>query len=125
MPLRNGYGIKRDQVASGSFRIEGKKNEILEAYLGTCVGLTLVDRRAGVGGLLHILLPEPVSAGSVWQPETYAVTGVPLFIKALCDAGAQKKNLVASLAGGALVGPVSDVDLNLDIGGRTAEIVEG
>ncbi|MFH1490039.1 MAG: HDOD domain-containing protein [Pseudomonadota bacterium] len=115
--------MKRYQVASGSFKVESRKDEILEAFLGTCVGLTLVDRQADVGGLLHILLPEPVSAKNLWQPETYATTGVPLFIKALCKAGAHKKDLVACVAGGALVGPVSEMDLDLDIGGRTTEIV--
>jgi len=32
-----------------------EKKERLEAYLGSCVGVTLVDRRADVGGLLHLL----------------------------------------------------------------------
>ncbi|MFC1532648.1 HDOD domain-containing protein [Thermodesulfobacteriota bacterium] len=38
--------------------------------------------------------------------------------------GADKERLEATLAGGALVGPLSKMDLNLDIGGRTTEIVE-
>lgn len=53
----------------------------------------------------------------------YASTGLPLFIDSLCEAGALKENLVA-FAGGALVAPLSGVDLKLDIGGRTLEVVE-
>ncbi|MBW1722529.1 MAG: HDOD domain-containing protein [Deltaproteobacteria bacterium] len=114
----------RQPVASGSFVIGKRRKEILEAYLGTCVGVTLCDREAGLGGLIHLLLPEPADAGRNWHPDSYASTGLPRFIKALCDSGAEKGRLEAWVAGGALVGPLSRQDLSLDIGGRTSEIVE-
>jgi len=88
------------------------------------VGVALVDPDNGVGGLAHFLLPDPVSLESSFQPGKYASSGMPLFLKALFDAGARRENLKATMAGGALVGPVDDLDLNLNIGGRTAEIVE-
>jgi putative nucleotidyltransferase with HDIG domain len=96
---------------------------ILEAYLGTCVGVVLYDPVAGVGGLIHLLLPEPIGIESTFQPEKYASTGFPLFLQALTDAGASTHNIKACIAGGALVGPLDDSDLELDIGGRTAERV--
>lgn len=111
-------------VPSGSFVISRSRNEILEAYLGTCVGVALWDRSARIGGLLHLLLPEPTGMDKLYQPENYASTGLPLFIHALCEAGASKDRLEACIAGGALVGPLCERDLNLDIGGRTAELVE-
>jgi putative nucleotidyltransferase with HDIG domain len=76
-----------------------------------------------VGGILHLLLPEPVSKASVDQPDKYAATGVPRFIEAVCAAGAAKAELRAGVAGGALVGPLNQQDFDLDIGGRTAEKV--
>jgi putative nucleotidyltransferase with HDIG domain len=111
-------------VPSGTYIASGRENESLEAYLGTCVGVTLCDRNANVGGLIHLLLPEPTGIDTPWHPENYATTGLPLFIQALCDLGASKEKLDACLAGGALVGPISEQDLSLDIGGRTAEAVE-
>lgn len=111
-------------VASGQYIVSRRKEEILEALLGTCVGVTLCDRHAGVGGIIHLLLPEPTSMDNLWKPENYASTGLPIFIQALCDSGAQKERLEACIAGGALVGPLSDQDLALDIGGRTSEVVE-
>ena len=111
-------------VPSGSYRISGEKSEILEAYLGSCVGLTLCDRTARLGGLLHLLLPEPTGEDIPYQPETYASVGLPIFVRALLDAGARRERLEACIAGGALVGPVSDRDLSLDIGGRTTEVVQ-
>ncbi|NVM56765.1 MAG: HDOD domain-containing protein, partial [Desulfobacterales bacterium] len=111
-------------VASGTYVISKRKNEILEAYLGTCVGVSLCDRIANVGGLIHLLLPEPTGIAKAWQGESYATIGLPLFIQALCEAGAQKRRLEACIAGGALIGPVTGHDLELNIGGRTTEVVE-
>ena len=116
--------IPRSHVAPGSYNVSRRKREIIEALLLTCVGVTLCDRHAGVGGLIHLLLPEPPGTYKPWQSEKYATTGLPLFIQSLCDAGADKERLEAYVAGGALGGPLSRADLDLDIGGRTADIVE-
>ncbi len=109
-------------VPSGEYMVFSDDRFILEAYLGTCVGVTLWDPETGVGGLHHLLLPEPLQYGSAWQPEKYAWPGLLLFIQTLCDKGADKSRLQAVIGGGALIGPISDMDLNLDIGGRTADI---
>lgn len=114
----------RRSIPSGNFSISNKSNTFLDAYLGTCVGVALCDSSANVGGLLHILLPEPVSGSTFAKPENYALTGMPIFLNALIEKGANIKNMEAVVAGGALVGPISELDLNLDIGGRTFEIVE-
>ena len=118
-------------VPSGSFAISTRKpalpsgqEEAMEAYLGTCVGVTLKDDQAKLGGLIHILLPEPTGTDIPFEPAIYATTGLPLFIDKLCSAGASKDNLTACIAGGALVGKISEQDLWLDIGGRTTEAVE-
>jgi putative nucleotidyltransferase with HDIG domain len=116
--------MQRHHVSAGNFHVGHGQPLILEAYLGTCVGVAVVDPDAGVGGLAHFLLPEPVSLESTFQPGKYASSGMPLFLKALYEAGARREGLKATMAGGALVGPVDDLDLNLDIGGRTAEIAE-
>jgi putative nucleotidyltransferase with HDIG domain len=110
-------------VASGGFEVGRSQPRLLQAFLGTCVGVAIVDDTAGVGGLLHILLPEPVSSAGVDQPEKYATTAMPLFLNQLLDAGATRENMEAIVAGGALVGPLTLQDINLDIGGRTVEKV--
>ena len=116
--------LKRTPVPSGNFIVSSRTNEILDAYLGTCVGVTLVDEKRNLGGLMHILLPEPSGMSILGKRENYARTGLPIFIRALRDKLGEDGDFTAVIAGGALVGPVSDLDLNLDIGGRTAEIVE-
>lgn len=111
-------------VPAGEYRVSEKKNEILNAYLGTCVGLSLCDRKAKVGGLIHILLPEPGGSDYLGKPVTYAVTGLPIFIKELHKLGSEISRLEATIAGGALVGDISGADVELDIGGRTVEMTE-
>jgi len=111
-------------IASGSFFVGPRQPLILQAYLGTCVGVALFDPLAGVGGVSHLLLPEPVTPGTSFQLEKYASTGLPMFLAALEEAGASLDRLNAVVAGGALVGPVNHQDLGLDIGGRTTEIVK-
>ena len=122
--MENEPEFQKYHVASGQYRVNGKKREILEAILGTCVAVTLCDQHAHVGGLIHLLLAEPPDRDNTWEPLRYAETGLPLFIQSLCDAGARKERLEAHMAGGALVGPLSPTDLDLDIGGRTVEVVE-
>ena len=116
--------VPRRTIPSGAYAVASAREEMLEAYLGSCLGVTLCDREAKVGGLIHLLLPEPSNSGRPWEPAAYASTGMPLFLKSLLEAGASQARLVACMAGGALVGPVSDLDLDLNIGGRTAEAVE-
>jgi chemotaxis receptor (MCP) glutamine deamidase CheD len=116
--------LPRQHVAAGTFAVENKKPLILYACLGTCVGVAFYDSQSGIGGLFHIVLPSPPSAESTYNLGVYAATGLPLFIKALLDRGAQVENLEACIAGGALMGPVSQHDISLDIGGRTADIVK-
>jgi len=110
-------------VPSGSFELAGDKKEKLTALLGTCIGLVLVDRKNNSGGLYHILLPEPAGSVPPGEELSFASSGLPIFFKAVLDHGAARENLQATLCGGALMGPVSFQDLELDIGGRTAEYV--
>ena len=109
-------------MPSGTFHISEKRPLILQAFLGTCVGLAIHCDTTGVGGIIHLLLPEPTTPLAISRPEKYAASGVPLFIDALIAAGAHRDSLSASIAGGALVGPLSRQDLDLDIGGRTVEV---
>lgn len=122
--MNNWKNKPKNAVASGSYHVSTRKQLILEAYLGSCVGVTLYDRKAEIGGLIHLLLPESSGSGSTWRPEAYATSGMPLFLNALIDEGLDPSNLKASIAGGALIGPVSKRDLDLDIGGRTTEVVQ-
>jgi putative nucleotidyltransferase with HDIG domain len=115
---------KFEHIPAGNCKASRAKPVIFQAFLGTCVGVALYDKRKKIGGLMHIILPKPPSESSVDFPEKYASTGLPLFINQLISLGASRDSMIATIAGGALVGPISDLDINLDIGGRSADIVQ-
>jgi len=113
---------KIEHIAAGQFKAGKGQTNIFQAYLATCLGIALYDTSTKIGGMIHILLPEPPGISSGDFPEKYAATGIPLLIKEMVDLGAKPENIKASVAGGALVGPISQQDMNLDIGGRSTEI---
>jgi putative nucleotidyltransferase with HDIG domain len=117
------FQLQRYHVNAGTFFVSRRKPMILEAYLATCVGVALYDADSGVGGLAHLLLPEPISVDSIADPAKYATTGMPLFLEALLEAGADPERLKACVAGGALVRPLAEMDLSLNTGGRTESAV--
>lgn len=70
--------------------------------LGSCIGLTLLDRRGGVAGLAHVMLPEaPVTGATPGQAGKFADLAVPLLVEAVLAAGAMRHRLEAVLVGGA------------------------
>jgi putative nucleotidyltransferase with HDIG domain len=111
-------------IAAGQLKADKKSSSRYQAYLGTCLGVALYDKANKIGGMIHILLPEPPGFSGADFPEKYASTGIPILINQIISLGSSPENLKASIAGGALVGPVSRQDLGLDIGGRSADIAQ-
>lgn len=124
MPFLRTDLLDRRHIFSGSFEVSDDTDILFEALLGTCVGVTAYDKVNRVGGLLHILLPEPFSQSVLDSPEKYATTALPMFLEELKQKGAKVENLNVVVAGGALVGPVSHQDIALNIGGRSVEVVK-
>jgi chemotaxis protein CheD len=106
-------------VSMGEIAISSQAGEELVAHgLGSCIGLALVDRVAGVVGMAHIVLPEAqAKQGTAGK---FADLAVPALIAEICTAGAAKRRLEAAIAGGARMFELSD---DLDIGGRNEEAV--
>lgn len=76
-----------------------KNSKLLKTTLGSCVGIILHDGENNVGGLAHILLPEPIRQDhSVGK---YAETAIPALYERVLKRGGFKKNIRAYLAGGA------------------------
>lgn len=115
--------LEKRYIESGAYEISKAKDEIFEAILGTCVGIVIIDRDAQIGGIYHILLPEHPNGAGPYSDEVYADRGLPKFLQELRENGCSDGNMEAVLAGGALIGHRSQFDMDLDIGGRTIDIV--
>ena len=86
--------------------------------LGSCVAILLHDRAARVGGLAHVLLPEPALARDRSNPSKFAATAVPLMIEELKAMGARAGRLEARLVGGASMFTSLMVPGSLNMGER-------
>ncbi|HXY32942.1 MAG TPA: chemotaxis protein CheD [Planctomycetaceae bacterium] len=86
------------KVGMGQIEV-GQRGHVLKTLLGSCVGLTLHDRRAGVGGLAHIVLPD--SRGDLTAPGKFADTALPELLRLINELGGRTEKLIAKLAGAA------------------------
>src|SRR5579862_6290087 len=95
-----------DQIIVGmaDCRVGDSPGQVLATYaLGSCIGLTVHDAKAGVGGMLHFMLPDSTidSARGRENPYMFADTGIPLLLEAMYGKGASKRRLVVQAVGGA------------------------
>lgn len=93
----------RITVGVGDLAVSNQKGyEIVTHSLGSCIGVLIHDPSAGVGGLLHLMLPEsslnPERARQ--QPAVFADTGLPLLFKSAYDLGAKKGRMRVVVVGG-------------------------
>ena len=90
-------------IGISDMRVSSDAEDILITYsLGSCIGLTLYDPTIGVGGMVHCMLPHSKTDESKAQqnPCMYVDSGVLALLGALFDLGAQRKNIIANIAGG-------------------------
>ena len=74
---------------------------IVTLGLGSCVAIMLYDPAAKVGGMAHVLLPSKSLARDAQNPAKFPETAVPLLAERLGALGADRRRLIAKLAGGA------------------------
>lgn len=91
--------------------------------LGSCIALAVHDPVAGVGGLLHYMLPDSsIDPGrSRLNPCMFADTAIPALLEALAERGAARHRVIAHAAGGARMLEDSKV---FDIGRRNYEALQ-
>jgi chemotaxis protein CheD len=91
-------------VAMADCGIGDAPGQVLTTYaLGSCIGLTVHDPAARVGGLLHFMLPDSAidPARGRENPYMFADTGIPLLIERVCGRGASRRRLIVHAIGGA------------------------
>ena len=92
-------------VGVADMQLSNEPDSVIVTYaLGSCIGVTIYDPIAKVGGMLHFMLPESkVNAEKAQSnPAMFADTGVPCLLKKAYELGA-KKRLIVCAAGGAEV----------------------
>ena len=88
--------------------------------LGSCIGIAVYDPVTKVGGLAHIMLPDSTQMRNNSNIAKFADTGIEELIKRVTLAGANKRRLVAKIAGGAKMLEVKGVSGVGNVGERNA-----
>ncbi len=81
------------------------QDSLITYSLGSCIGVSIYDPVARVGGLLHFMLPDsqidPHKAAK--NPWMFADTGIPSLFREAYKLGAQKERLQVKVVGGSQI----------------------
>jgi chemotaxis protein CheD len=97
----------RQVVGIADMKVSANPDDVLITYaLGSCLGIAAHDPAAGVGGLIHIMLPTAAAhmEKSRENPFMFVDTGVPRLFQEMYRQGAVKERIVVKVAGGATSG---------------------
>jgi len=81
------------------------EDTLITYSLGSCIGITLYDPVARVGGILHYMLPDSKinMAKAQKNPFMFADTGIPLLFKEAYKLGGEKTRMQVKVAGGSQI----------------------
>lgn len=97
---------------------------IMTIGLGSCIGIALYDKTKKLAGLAHIMLPDSSQFKSSSNPMKFADSAIPMLIEKMEKQGANKRNLIAKIAGGASMFNFTDKSIISDIGKRNSDAVK-
>jgi len=107
-------------VRMGELAISDTPGEVLVSLgLGSCIGLAVVDKRAGVAGLAHIVLPATTGTPKPEAMNKFADHAVPALVDGMVERGASRVFMQAALVGGASM----FAGAGLEVGSRNADAV--
>lgn len=89
-------------VGISELMVSNLREDVIVTYsLGSCVGVTIYDPVACVGGMIHCMLPlskiDPEKAQKA--PAMFVDTGIPLLFEKAYQLGAQKDRIILKVAG--------------------------
>lgn len=93
----------------------GKGDDQLITYaLGSCIGTCLYDKRTGIAGLSHIMLPDSTSiADGHTTRMKFADTALPDMLDNMLRMGASRGSITAKIIGGAVMFQTSNNKFNI------------
>ena len=96
-------------------------NKLVTLGLGSCIGLALLDRRTGVAGLAHVVLPDSGGHTEVNRFK-FADHAVPELINKVVALGGRRPMLEAVMVGGASM--FAAIGSSMEVGQRNNEAVK-
>src|SRR5580704_6902426 len=117
-------GLPVAKLLPGDYYVT-RYNEAIFTVLGSCVSACVRERKLGIGGMNHFMLPLDQSGGtSAWAENLfssatrYGNVAMERLINDIMRLGGQRANLEFKVIGGGKV-----LDMALDVGARNAQFV--
>lgn len=107
------------KILPGEFHVAAD-DTLLVTVLGSCVAACIRDRRLGIGGMNHFMLPARKEAGVLSASMRYGAYAMEVLINQLYRAGARREHLEIKVFGGASVLPGLST---IDVGERNSRFV--
>jgi chemotaxis protein CheD len=112
---------KMIKVGMADMNICVSPDAITTLGLGSCVGIVLYDPVRKIAGMVHVMLPDSTKITKNENKAKFADTGIDFLIKSMIDQGADRRTLIAKIAGGAqMFAFSSNMDI-MRIGDRNVE----
>lgn len=109
------------KVGMADLKVAKAPDSLITLGLGSCIGLTLYDPVAKVGGMVHYMLPDSAKLKNNQNIAKFGDTGIKELYRQVVAKGASPSRLVAKIAGGAKMFEVSGLSNIGNIGQRNAE----
>ncbi len=96
-------------------------NALTTLGLGSCVGIVLYDPIRKIAGMVHVMLPDSTKIINNENKAKFADTGIDALIQRMIQIGADRRVLIAKIAGGAQMFAFSNNNDMMRIGDRNVE----
>jgi chemotaxis protein CheD len=105
--------------------VRGQEGQMITYALGSCLGVTVFDPVARVGGMLHAMLPLSSidSEKAAANPSMFVDSGLTQLLVDFYKLGGQKSRMTVVAAGGACMGNGQSDDF-FQIGSRNVIVVK-
>lgn len=114
------FGQEAAKILPGEY-FATTRDMVLVTVLGSCVAACIRDRRSGVGGMNHFMLPDAKEMDNgVGLPTRYGVHAMEMLINKVLKLGAQRSQLEAKVFGAGRV--LSGFTVN-NVGEKNAKFV--
>jgi chemotaxis protein CheD len=117
-------GVPVARLLPGEYYVT-RHDELIFTVLGSCVSACVRERKLGIGGMNHFMLPLDLSGGAnAWADDLvssatrYGNVAMERLVNGILQLGGQRANLEFKVTGGGKV-----LDMALDVGARNAQFV--
>lgn len=109
------------KVGMADLNVCTSPNALTTLGLGSCVGIVLFDPIRKIAGLVHVMLPDSTKIINNENKAKFADTGIDVLISEMIKIGADRRALIAKIAGGAQMFAFKNNNEMMRIGERNVE----